>query len=138
MGRRSRCRHISLSLALLLGSGFVEPLAAQLQEAGALQGRIRDSEGLPIPGALVRLFPGEAVEAVRGAESDALGYYHLEPLQPGRYRVEVDRLGFERAIREVTILTGRLVNADFSLTTDVLAMEGISVEAERSRDQDAP
>ncbi|MGM0668572.1 MAG: TonB-dependent receptor [Gemmatimonadota bacterium] len=135
MGPRPRRRHIPLSLALLLGSGFVGPLAAQLQEVGALQGRIRDSEGLPIPGALVRLFPGEAKEAVRGAESDALGYYHLEHLQAGRYRVEVDRLGFQRASREVTIATGKLVNADFSLSTAVLAVEGISVEAERSRDR---
>lgn len=122
-------------LVFLLGGGAIGPMPAHSQDPGALQGRIRDSEGLPIPGALVRLFPEGVQEPIRGAESDDLGYYHLEPLTPGRYRLEAERLGFLQGSQDVEIQGGRLTQVDFTLTTAVLEVEGISVAAERSRDR---
>jgi hypothetical protein len=73
--------------------------------------------------------------AVRGADTDDLGFYHMEPLAPGRYLMEVGRLGFETKTREVEVLPDRRVEADLTLVTRALAVEGISVEAERSRDR---
>ncbi len=133
----SRTLPILFFLLLLTGlpPGSLRNAVAQQQAAGALHGRILDVEGLPIPGVLVRIFPVEGATAVRGGESNDLGYYHLEPLLPGRYRVEVERLGFEKTSREVAIPAGRRVDADFTLRTAVLEVEGISVEAERSRDR---
>jgi hypothetical protein len=125
----------TLTLAVFVGLGAYSPLRAQTPEAGALQGRIWDQEGSPVSGALVRLFPADSGAYLRGAESDDLGSYHMEPLAPGRYRLEVERLGYEMGIQEVEILPGGRSVADFTLVTSAVELEGISVEAERSRDR---
>ena len=135
MGRSRCCHPFPFLQALLLGWVFAGSLAAQTQEPGALQGRIRDTDNLPIAGALIRLFPPGGETAVRGVESDDLGYFHLEPVTPGPYRVEVERLGYRSVSRRVTIEPGGRTHVDLILPTDVLALEGISVEAERSRER---
>lgn len=92
-------------------------------------------EGSPVSGALVRLFPMGSDRPVRAAESDDLGHFHLEHLEPGQYRVEVERLGFEVAVREVEVPSGARIVADFTLITAAVELEGISIEAERSRER---
>ncbi len=123
----------SLFLALLAVVGSPQTLTAQ--GPGALHGRVWSDQGIPVAGALVRLFPMGSEVAVRGADTDDLGFYHMEPLAPGRYLMEVGRLGFETKTREVEVLPDRRVEADLTLVTRALAVEGISVEAERSRDR---
>jgi hypothetical protein len=102
---------------------------------GSIQGRIWDEEGAPVPSVLVRLFLPEAEAVTRATETDDLGYYHLEPLAPGPYRLEVGRLGFANQTRAVEVREGERLNVDFTLVTVALEVEGISVEAERSRER---
>jgi hypothetical protein len=130
-----RSSSVSLLLLLVAGSGSPIPLRAQAPEAGALQGRVWDQEGSPVPGVLVRLFPTNSETPLRGVESDELGHFHMEPLTPGRYRLEAVRLGFQEASQEVEITPGTRTTADFTLSTAPVELEGISVEAERSRDR---
>lgn len=117
------------------------PQEAQGQEGpagrlqGSIQGRIWDEEGAPIRSVLVRLFLPEAEVATRATETDDLGYYHLEPLAPGPYRLEVGRLGFAGQSRVVEVREGERLSVDFTLVTVALEVEGISVEAERSRER---
>jgi hypothetical protein len=84
---------------------------------------------------LVRLLRPGTEGVVAGAESDELGYYHIEPLPPGAYILDVSRLGFEPQSREVTVVPGQRATEDFTLVAVVLEVEGISVEAERSRER---
>ena len=121
-------------LLVFLGGGGI-PVLAQAPQPGALQGRVRDEGGTPVPGVLVRLFSAGVATPLRGAESDDLGFFHMEPLTPGQYLLEASRLGFETQTREMEILPGQRAEVDFSLVTAPLALEGISVEAERSRDR---
>jgi hypothetical protein len=86
-----------------------------------------------VAGVLVRLFRQGEEESLRGAESDDLGHYHMEPLAPGVYRLEIARLGFAPEEREVTVEPGRRSNVDFTLIAAAIEVEGISVEADRSR-----
>jgi len=98
-------------------------------------GRVRDEGGTPLGGVLVRLFSLGDELPLRGAETDDLGFFHMEPIPPGSYRLEVFRLGYRTERREVEIVSGTRSRADFALLTEPLALEGISVEAERSRDR---
>ncbi|MGW8264820.1 MAG: TonB-dependent receptor [Longimicrobiales bacterium] len=124
---------ILLLLALPLGGAL--PARAQTPRPGALQGRVRDEDGTPVPAALVRILAVASGAPIRCAESDDLGFFHVEPLPPGTYVLEVGRIGFETQTREVEVLPGGRLQADFSLMAVPLALEGISVEAERSRDR---
>lgn len=110
-------------------------LHAQESLSGALQGRIWDEDGAPIQSVLVRVFLPGAVSAAGGAESDELGYFQISRLRPGRYRVEVGRLGYRGTTFEVELATGQRLVRDVTLVQDVLELEGISVEAERSRER---
>lgn len=127
---------LALPLLVAMALGGLPPRAVgQERTPGAIQGRIRDDSGVPIPMVLVRLFPRGSETAVRGAESNELGYYRLEPVLPGSYVLELSRLGFETKVREVEALPGQRMNQDFSLRFVAVAVEGISVEAERSRER---
>jgi hypothetical protein len=109
--------------------------APQDAAPGTIQGRIRDESGVPVIMVLVRLFPLGSETALRGAESNDLGFYRLEPVPPGDYLMELGRLGFETKVHEVRVLPGQRLNVDFVLPFAAVALEGISVEAERSRER---
>jgi hypothetical protein len=109
--------------------------APQDSGPGAIQGRIRDGSGVPVTVVLVRLFPLGSETPVRGAESNDLGFYRLEPVPPGDYLLELSRLGFETKVREVRVLPGERLQEDFALRFAAVAVEGIYVEAERSRER---
>lgn len=127
---------LALSLLCILATGAL-PLKAAGQEPapGSVQGRVRDEAGIPVPMVLVLLILPGAESPIRGAESNELGYYRLDLVAPGPYLMEVGRLGFASQTREVEVLPGRRVDEDFSLRFAAVAVEGISVEAERSRER---
>ncbi|MBT8395490.1 MAG: TonB-dependent receptor, partial [Gemmatimonadetes bacterium] len=129
-------RHLSRAL-LFLSCAWTSTSPAWGQEVspGSIQGRIRAEDGTPSPGVLVLLYRDGSDRVFRGAESDALGYYHLEPLPPGSYLAVVSRLGLGTETREFEVSSNQRLTADFSLRTAPLELEGISVEAERSRER---
>ena len=88
-----------------------------------------------MPGVLVRLYNPGSEDPLRAAETDELGFFHIEPLPPGAYRVEAGRLGFETQSQEMEVLPGQRVTVDFDLVTAAVVLEGIAVEAERSRER---
>jgi hypothetical protein len=81
------------------------------------------------------LYPRGSEVPYRGSESDELGYFHIEPVATGVYRMEVTRLGFGGQEREVEVFSGRRITVDFTLEAAPVELEGISVEAERSRER---
>ncbi|TFH66361.1 MAG: TonB-dependent receptor, partial [Gemmatimonadales bacterium] len=101
----------------------------------SIQGRVWAEDGTPVRAVLIRAFPAGSQTASGGAESDELGYFHVAPLPSGPYRLEVGRLGFEDQTREVELSPGQRANEDFVLVSVVLEVEGISVEAQRSRER---
>jgi hypothetical protein len=80
--------------------------------APALYGRIINAaDGQPLPGASVLLEPG-----ARGAVSDSAGYYRIEQLSAGMYRLAVQYLGYASYFqKELTIPTGQDVEMNFRL-----------------------
>lgn len=124
-----------LALAVAVMASGPLPALGQERSPGSIEGRIRGEDGTPIQNVLLLLYRVGGETPLRGTESDELGYFHLEPLSPGDYLLEVSRLGLESQTREVEVLPGERVTVDLTLATAPLVLEGISVEAERSRDR---
>ncbi|HEU0051930.1 MAG TPA: carboxypeptidase regulatory-like domain-containing protein, partial [Longimicrobium sp.] len=117
--------------ALLLALGLPGRAAAQGVTTSALGGRVTNEQGQPVPGAQV-----VATNTRTGAEyrvvTRADGRFVLQGLQPGGpYRVAVSGLGYAAQSRsDLTLALGQTGTADFTLATEALALEGISVTAE--------
>ena len=95
---RSRAIARPFLLTLLGASAAVATVGAQAPSRGGLSGRLTDTLGAPIPGAVVHL-----VGTSYGATSDGGGRYRVEPVAQGSYRVSVRRLGFASDTFSVTV-----------------------------------
>ncbi len=115
-------RGIVAGLLLLLGA--LQPTVAQ--ERAELRGTITDAEsGETIPGANVGLpATGDGVAA------DADGRYTLRA-EPGATVVQFSAVGYESAVREVTLTAAQPKTLDIALTPDVVALEQVEVAASR-------
>jgi hypothetical protein len=101
--------------------------------SGSISGRIWDDAGSPIGWALVQIsLPGEKA-VLRGTETNDLGQFRLVSVAPGSYALRVVRLGFHPLFRQVEVDPGERVSLDLTMETAPLEMEGVSVEAVRSR-----
>jgi outer membrane receptor protein involved in Fe transport len=116
-----RAARIILILAALL------PVAAFAQSSTAtLRGTVQDESGNIFPGAVVTatsLERGYTQSATAGAD----GTYVLPGLAPGRYRIDVTAPSYRGSTREVTLLVGQTLPANFRLTPDLVLMEEITV-----------
>ena len=80
-----------LAIAVLATAGVAE---AQITRGGIV-GTVRDSSGGLVPGATVST-TNTATNAARTAQTDMLGFFSIEALDPGMYDVVVELAGFTR------------------------------------------
>jgi hypothetical protein len=83
-------------------------------ETGAITGQVLDSTGAVVPEAEIRVVSIDTGVA-RTMMSDMQGNYSSPPLRPGRYRVEVTKLGFQRAVDELRLDVNQRVRVDIQL-----------------------
>ena len=104
------------------------PLAAQ---DGTVQGRVRDDEGAAVfRASVVLLRSGTPVVA---SDTDRLGSFRIFEVSPGPYTVRVQGLGYEEYSEEIVIGPAETVELDLRIPRSAIEIEGISVDAERSR-----
>jgi hypothetical protein len=84
----------------------VLPAAARAQARGAVEGRVLDQVGRPLASAEVTVDRPESPPAGR-ATTDADGAWRITQLEPGPYRITVQRLGYRPAGQEVQVEPGR-------------------------------
>ncbi len=113
---RRRCRRVSrisaIACALL---GFASAPALAQQQFGAIQGTITDQTGGVLPGVTVTI-RNLATGVTLTATSNATGVYRMPSLDPGRYEVTVELMGFRKMIeRAVVVSVGATVGLDFRL-----------------------
>jgi outer membrane receptor protein involved in Fe transport len=91
-----------------------------------LRGTVEDESGNVFPGAEV-----SATSVERGyrqsTTSGGDGSYVLAGLAPGRYRIDVTAPMYRGTAREVSLLAGQALQANFRLTPDLVVMEQITV-----------
>src|ERR1700704_5385345 len=96
-------RLIRLSaLWVFLGSS-VTSTVAWAQTTSQVKGTVRDSSGLPVPGAAVKATQ-TATGAVRTVTSGADGAYVLTNLPTGPYMVEITKDGFSKYVQTGIVL----------------------------------
>ena len=98
-----------------------------------MEGRVRDDEGSAVAGATAELLRADSV--VRAADSDALGFFRIAPVPAGAYVLRVSGLGYADAQLEVVVRPGATTVVEPVLPRAALPVEGISVQAERSRER---
>lgn len=110
------------------------PVAAQDLDDVVIDGKVTDSNGLPVVGATVL-----ATETLTGAERTVTtkddGRYRIIDLKPGTYKVKVSANGFGAKERiDLTTISGQALQLDFNLSpADVQAQATVTVG-----DDDAP
>jgi iron complex outermembrane recepter protein len=117
-----------LVVILLFGLGAPSAGAAQ-DDAGTLNGIIRDSSGGTIPGATIQIV-NEANRASLDTVSDAQGAFTVASLAPGSYRVHGALAGFDPVMRRVAIEAGRPAALELMLSPSRLT-ESVVVTARR-------
>lgn len=108
------------------------PRAAEAQLA-TVQGRVRDLEGAAVFGATVSLFRGDTRAFV--TETDRLGSFRIEDVVPGGWEVRVVALGYSEYVESIDPGLAAELELDIRLERSALVLEGLDVEAERSRER---
>ena len=88
--------------AIFLSSFAASPIHAQTT-FGSIVGTITDASGAPTPDAQVTLTNLDTSEK-RVLSSSSEGLYQFVNLNPGRYRMEVQKTGFKRVTREPVVV----------------------------------
>ena len=122
-------RRVRASCLLPLFLGLAVPAAVSAQGAAVLTGRIVDSAGTPIRGAIVRV-----PQLERAAQADSTGTFRLEGLPTGRVTIVGEAPGFVGKRVEVTLPANGTVEQPFSLLPNAHLLAKVEVRA-RTRKQ---
>lgn len=120
---KHRVMALAMSLGVAAGLKAQEPVPARIHGLVIEQG-----VGKPVADATVTLSPGE-LSAITAAN----GRFVLRDIPPGRYIMQVQRLGYVTRVDTAYIATGKPVNVTIALATRAVELEPIEVEV-RSRD----
>lgn len=122
-------RHFKgLLLIVILGLGGSSAFA---QQTGSLKGRIVDSDGLPMPGASIRISQLPSI----GTSSDVNGQYTLLNVPAGSFSVTVSYIGYTTVSMPVSVVAGQTTTQDFRLTEGATIGEEILVLGDGLRGQ---
>lgn len=117
-------------LALFIG---LIPILAVAQ-SGAISGivSIQDT-GEPLALAQV-----EVVGAAIGSTTDFNGEYLIKNIPTGSYKLRASYLGYKTVTASVIVTPGAIEKVDFSLATDIISIEEITVVASRAKKRETP
>ncbi|HEV2129549.1 MAG TPA: carboxypeptidase-like regulatory domain-containing protein, partial [Longimicrobiaceae bacterium] len=118
--------------ALLLALGFTGTAYAQSATTAAITGTVTNQQGQPLSGVQV-VVTNASTGGRHGTLTRGDGRYLLPGLPPGGpYQVEARALGYEtRSFVDVSLAISQTQRFDFQLTEQAVAVEGLTVTAER-------
>ncbi|MET0215565.1 MAG: TonB-dependent receptor [Vicinamibacterales bacterium] len=108
------------------------PNALAQSGTGAIAGIVRDASGSATPGATIRVVnevTGAALETVSGEQ----GAFRVEPLRPGRYRIETTLDGLEPSTSRAIVEAAQTATVDVTLAPARVAA-AVVVTARRVED----
>lgn len=87
-----------------------------------VSGKITDEDGLPVPGALVKVQDNTA-----SAVSDVDGVFKLEKLVAGNYVLSVSSVGMAPQTKKLSLKDGEVLNLNFKLASSVQQLQTVNV-----------
>lgn len=105
--------HSTFALAIALAM-FVVCAAHAQPVRGVISGSVTDAGKQPISGAIVTVTQ-EDTNKTRITTSDAQGEFTVSALQPGTYRVEVEREGYRKYVQQIILPVDQEVRMDAPL-----------------------
>lgn len=81
---------------------------------GTIQGRVADGTGRVVAGAQV-LVVSDATGYRSSLRTDDRGWFLVTPVEPGTYRLEIERAGFRRHVQTLTLLVNQGLRIDVVL-----------------------
>lgn len=104
-----------------------------LGQVSTIQGRVRDLEGTAVYGATASLL--RAGTRVAAGDTDRLGSFRISDVAVGTYELLVQALGYSEYMVELTVGVDAIMELDIRVERNAFELEGLSVEAERSRER---
>lgn len=126
-----RCRPIAWLAAMLIVSAIATPDA--IVQKATVEGQARaEAGGAPVPFALVRLVRVDSSplpsDSPPQGMTNADGRYRFEGVDPGRYRVQLVRIGFEPLLSDpVQVAAGETVQLEFRVASRRLTLPPVTV-----------
>ena len=128
----TRCRPIALLAAVLLIPGMSTTPDTIAQQA-TVEGHARAEEGgAPVPFALVRLVHADSSplpsDSPPQGMTNAEGRYRFDGVPPGRYRVQLLRVGFRPVLSDpVQVAAGETVQLDLRVASQPVTLPPVTV-----------
>ena len=121
-------RYIRLLMAVLLIASMAAPvLVAQTSTSGAIEGKITDSSGAPLPGVTVEV-TSPNLQGTKTEVSDAKGMFRFSLLPPGTYSLTASLAGFSPT-RQPNIAVGLSRTTTLDVRMSAAVSEQITVTA---------
>jgi hypothetical protein len=117
---------------LVVASAAATPRGLEAQLA-TVQGRVHGPDGGGVYGATVSLIQDDTRRFA--ADTDRLGSFRLSDVVPGAYELRVQALGYAEYSEDVDVGFAATVELDVELEQAALQLEGLAVEADRSRER---
>ncbi len=129
-----RKSNLALSLFAVMLTVFLLPSLAHAQlTRGAISGTIRDTTGAVIAEATITV-TNVATNQARTATTNGEGFYRFAAIEPGAYKIKIQKTGFAGAeARDIIVRTSQEVTFDAELnvaTTTESVLVDISAQAE--------
>jgi hypothetical protein len=106
------------------------PADAQVARTGSLEGRVTDTEGLPLPGVSVTINSEALIRTDLATQTGQNGRFRFLALPPGIYQVKFEIEGFQTAMQEnIRVNLSAATNLNVTLISGVT--EEVTVIAER-------
>lgn len=118
---RGKC-FVELGAVMFALAAAPLPLVAQSTTTSAIAGLVRDPEGRPIAGAVVRVTSPSMISSEKTTTTGENGRYRIPMLPPGRYAITVEAKGFPtRKVNEVAEL-GKTTTVDIRMAPESSAV----------------
>ncbi len=131
--RSGKCAVGALCLAVLLSVFSISALAQRI--TGDISGSITDSSGAVVPGVTVTA-QNTGTGVTRTATTTASGNYTIADLPIGTYKMSATAQGFKTIVRDASVSSGAVTQADFRLQigqrTETVEVEGAAPLVELS------
>jgi len=120
---RTKCLHVFFVVVILV---FLCPSSAVAQSAGTIVGAATDTDRQVLPGAAVKLDPGNI-----SATTNQQGEFTITNVAPGAYKLTISYLGFTDFTSDVTVTAGQVAKIEAVLQV-ATQNEQVVVSAGRS------